>query len=392
MTIPRLGLLLLVASMLLTLACTDDEDGDAGNFYAEIRVEVEPQPDDPLAHIGSAAVSTSIRWWHSDEPQRWRWEFEATGPSLDAGTRVTVFDGASSWGYDDRSLTYSEEQDFGLPAGVVLSPTFSAPVGPANAPDIDTFIEEWRGRGGDADIRRVGEDTVLGRRVEIVEIRPAWRSSSDSATAPSDGTATSTPAPSSADESGGVVRVAIDPERMFVMRWEVDGEGDGQSYRAEVVSLDYGASIDASRFAFDPPTDATEAPEDDGGACSGSSGMLGGATVSVPPGFLTPALIPAGFQSVGSGSESGRGCATAAAWTLLERDGGGYLVLRQRMRHALPDSLLAWDPVPLDRGDGYRDPGDSTQRLAWQQGEVAVMLESDALTIEELIEIANSME
>jgi len=72
--------------------------------------------------------------------------------------------------------------------------------------------------------------------------------------------------------------------------------------------------------------------------------------------------------------------------------GGGYLVLRQRMRHALPDSLLAWDPVPLDRGDGYRDPGDSTQRLAWQQGEVAVMLETDALTIEELIEIANSME
>ncbi len=54
----------------------------------------------------------------------------------------------------------------------------------------------------------------------------------------------------------------------------------------------------------------------------------------------------------------------AATWTLLEWDGGGYLLLRQRMRHGLPDSLLAWDPVPLDRGSGYRDARDSTEWLA----------------------------
>ncbi len=301
-----------------------------------------------------------------------------------------MFDGVSTWGYDDRSLTYSE-QDFGLPAGVVPSPTFSAPVGPAGVPDIDAFIEDWLNRGRDVEVRRAGEDTMLGRRVEIVEIRPAWSSSSESAAAPSEGTATSTPTQSSADEAGGVVRVAIDPERMFVMRWEVDGEGGGQSYHAEVVSLDYGASTDASRFAFDPPPDAMEAPDGDDDACSESS-TLGGPTVSVPPGFLTPAVIPAGFQSVGSGSESGIGCAIAATWTLLERDRPGYLLLRQRTRHALPDSLLAWEPVPLDGGDGYRDPTGSTERLAWHQGEVAVMLESDVLTLEELIEVANSME
>ncbi len=89
MPIPRLGLFLLVASMFVALACTDHEERNAGDFYAEIRVEVGPPPGDPLAHIDSGTISTDIRWWYSNEPQRWRWEFEATEANLEAGTRIT---------------------------------------------------------------------------------------------------------------------------------------------------------------------------------------------------------------------------------------------------------------------------------------------------------------
>jgi len=383
---------LVASATLVALAgCTGEAEGTDADFYAEVAVHVEPRDDDPLAHIDPDPGTSVVRWWYAAEPQRWRWEFEGIGPRLDAGMRVMVFDGDSSWGYDDRSRTYSRQDAMALPDGVVLSPSFSAPVGPANAADVDAFIEQWRERGGGVEVRRTGEDTVLGRAVEIVEIRPAWHSSSGSATAPNAGTPPSTPDTASTETSGGVVRVAIDPERMFVMRWAVDGEGGGQSYRAEIVALDYGASIDASRFVFDPPPDASEVP-DEAGSCSSSSGSLGGPGVSVPPGFLVPAYVPAGFRSTGSGSEGGSGCALAATWVLLEADDGSYLLLRQRVRHALPESMLAWEPVTLDGGKGYRDATDRMERLAWQQGEVAILLESDVLSIEELARVANSME
>jgi hypothetical protein len=255
---------------------------------------------------------------------------------------------------------------------------------------VATFIEQWRTRANGTEVRRTGEDTVLGRRVEVIEIRPAWRSSSgsDAARGPSAPPAT---AGAGTETSGGVVRVAIDPERMFIMRWEVDGEGGGASYRVEVVALDYGASVESSRFVFDPPPGASELPADEG-SCSSSSGPFGGQQVSVPAGFLRPAYVPQGFEQTASASETGsEGCRITAASVLLERDGGGYLLLRQRLRFELPDTVLAWGPVSLDGRDGYHDFGGATRRLAWQQGEVAALLESDVLAIDELIRVANSM-
>jgi len=71
---------------------------------------------------------------------------------------------------------------------------------------------------------------------------------------------------------------------------------------------------------------------------------------------------------------------------------GGYLLIRERVRHALPESILPWEPVALDGGEGYRDASRGMERLAWQQDEVAMLLESDVLPIEELDSIADSMD
>ena len=90
---------------------------------------------------------------------------------------------------------------------------------------IHYFIDQWRERSGYPEVDLAGEETLLGRTTQIVELR---------------------------HPSARVVRVSIDPERMFIMRWAVDAEDGRQSYRAEVTALSYDAEIDASRFNFDP--------------------------------------------------------------------------------------------------------------------------------------------
>ena len=50
----------------LALACTSaDEPARTPGFYAEVAVEVEPSPDDPLARFGVAEGRSVIRWWYA---------------------------------------------------------------------------------------------------------------------------------------------------------------------------------------------------------------------------------------------------------------------------------------------------------------------------------------
>ena len=177
---------------------------------------------------------------------------------------------------------------------------------PAPRP-VDGLIAQWRERGDEPEVTLASETTLLDRHTRIVEVR---------------------------DPSGSVARPFVDPERMFIMRWAVEAGGCGQSYRAEVTALDFGAEIDAARFTFEPPRGAREAEAEDTRACSGASGPMDGA----PPaprgaGFLQPAYAPPGYQTVGTGSESGAGgCGPVAVWALLEVADGRVILLRQRLR------------------------------------------------------------
>ena len=387
---PALAFMLLVASFVL--ACTADEPADLGrSFYAEIAVEVEPQADDPLARIGVATEGGgAIRWWYAG-PDRWRWEIETTGPAIDAGTLLTVFDGEHEWGYDDRSNAYQRADPPELPAGLVRSPIFSAPVGPANAESIEAFMEQWRERGSDTNVRLGGEEAVLGRRTQIVEIRPAWSSGSSSAATASTEGEKAAPSVEGAALAGGVVRVFIDPERMFIMRWAVDGEGGGQSYSAGITALEYGEPIDEALFAFESPPGAREVSASDSG--SGCRTALGGLGFGVPAGFLRPSYLPAGYGSSASGAESGAdGCSLVAAWALMESVDDGYVLLRQRIRAGgVPAALRTGEAVQVSGHDGYRsEEEDGVARLVWFDGEIVAELTSNALPATELLRIAES--
>ena len=356
---------LLVA--MLAVSCTSaDAPASATSFYAEIAVAVGPEPDDPLARVAATGHRSVIRWWHSADPVRWRWEIETTAPVIDAGVVLTVFDGDDVWEYDDRTATYRRRELAYAPRGEATLAAWSAPVGPAHAASVEAFIARWRERGDAPGADLIGEATLLGRRTEVVELRPA---------------------------AGGAVRVFIDPERMFIMRWAAEGGGGGQAYHAEVTTLDYDAELDASRFAFQPPPGAREAPAPQAQSCSSASGPLGGAAFPAQPGFLRPAYVPAGYHSTAAGSKDSAsdGCGPVAVWALLEGPGGAYILLRQRLRPGgVPRVARSWQPAGSSLEEAFRRSEDGVLSLLWRDDDIVAVLETDSVSLDELLAIAES--
>ena len=152
------------------------------------------------------------------------------------------------------------------------------------------------------------------------------------------------------------------------------------------------------RLDVAPPVVAWLAPpgarkEEARAATSNCSSMvaLGGAGFSAPAGFLRPSELPAGYGNSGGGTESGgNGCAVVAAWSLVEHADGGYVLLRQRRRVAIPPSLRAGERVSIGGDDGYLSIDDGIARLVWSDGEIVAELTSNALAAEMLLPIARS--
>ncbi len=401
---------LLVVLVVLTTACTQGDAGDAG-FYAEVstRVEDDARPPRWQIAVGSReATETRLRWWQVDG-DHWRREIEYLDPPLEAGTVTTVADGDEVWTYDSRTDTYQrlppipeELRMFPTPAG------FSTLIGPANASSVEELADWYRETGAEVTLR---DDEQSG--IRVIEYRPVWRSgSAATATAPSrgddgeavepvgtatprpGGSAAGTATPSSPEHTaGGVGRIWVDTNLMFVMRHEIDGGEGHQSALFEVTTLDHGIAIDGDLLRFEPPPGARKVESMTAAECGGSSGPLGGPGFSAPAGFLRPSYAPEGFLGGSAGAQSGPGCELVGAWSLLSATGGaGYALLQQRVRVDVPDALRAGEPVDVSGQDGYHHAEGGVERLAWREGELVAMLESDTLPFEELRRIAESAE
>ena len=361
-------LLPLLLATTLALACTSgDAPPPAVGFYAEVAIEVEHAPDSPGARLGSAERRHAIRWWYARDPARWRWEIETVGSIIDDGVVLTVVDGDDFWEYDDRSNTYRRGTLVVVPDWVGLLPTFSARVGPANAETVDALIDQWRERGDHLEVGLAGEATLLGRRTQIVEIR---------------------------SPGGGVVRAFVDPERMFIMRWAGDGDGGGQSYSSEVTALDYDTEIDAGLFTLEPPPGAREvvALPLKRPVC-GIPPAPGGAAFLAEPGFLSPSFRPPGYDGVGVGYEGDAtgGCGPVAVSARFESADGAYIRFRQRLRPGgVPRAARSWQPVDASLDDAYRHSADGVLSLLWREGDIVALLETDSMSFEELLRIAES--
>ena len=359
---------LVLAAAAAGVACAPDrERAPARGFYAEIAVSADTHPGDPLTRFGRGGSRSVIRWWYAPDPDRWRWEVETAGAVIDDGVLLTVVDADDSWEYDDRTHTYRRVwgRYASLGAEAMVLPSFGVLVGPVRADSTDALMARWRERGDDPEVARAGEATVLGRRTQIVEIR----------------------AP-----AGNVARAFVDPERMFVMRWDFDGGDGGQSYRAEIAALDYGTEIDPARFTFEPPPGAREARLQQAASCSRASGPIGGASFPAEPGFLAPAYTPPGYRSAGAGAESGANtCEPIAVWVTLEADDGGAILLRQRYRPGgMPTLDRSWQRVASRLDEAHRHSEDGVVSVLWRAGDIVALLRADAVTLEELLRIAES--
>ncbi len=363
----RVGLWVALAfSATATLSCsTEDGSPPVAGVYAEMVVEVELSPDDPLARLRRPGSRKLVRWWYTLEPTRWRWEIEGSGSVIDDGMSLTVSDGEDSWAYDDRLNVYQRGLFHEQPDSMVPSPFFSAPVGPATVPTVDAFIERWR-EGSGVPVVRAGEATILGIQTQIVEIH-----------SPSEGT----------------TRVFIDTERMFIMRWAVVGAPGRQSYHAEVTALDHDAKIDVDRFTFDPPLGAVEVEAVDG--CSSSVSSDGGSRFHAVRSFFRPSYAPPGYHSGSGGSRGGDlgDCRVVGAWSLLESSDEAYILLYQRLRAGgIPQTVLAWSRIESELGDVFHHAEGDIVRLVWGSGDVVALLESNSVSVEELLGIAESAE
>jgi len=370
----RVHLAALSSLLVLSLAAVGCSSGDGAgaSFYAEARIEVLPAPGDPLTRVGADTGTVSlVRFWFVP-PDRWRREIEITRSALDVGTLIEVADGEAVWTYDDRLGTYQRRDP--AAADFVPSVLFSAPVGPLDAESVDAFIVGMRRNIGDDQVRRAGEATVLGRRTEIVEIRDASSSSWDAS-----------------EDSGRVNRILIDPERMFMMRVAVGG-GDEDSFALEVTALDYDVKIDDELLTFEPPAGAREDADALTTFC-GTSSPGRSSSFGVHPGFLLPLYIPDGYAPTSTRrEEGGADCEPVATWSLLEGE-AGYVLLRQRRRTGgVPAALRVGAPLDVGGHEGFRSSGGGRQRLAWADGGLVALLESDALPFEELLRLAESAE
>ena len=137
----------------LAFACTSaDEPARTPGFHAEVAVEVEPSPDDPLARFGVAEGRSVIRWWYVPDPVRWRWEIETVGSIIDDGVALTVVNETDSWEYDDRSNTYRRGSIAAIPDGVILPPDLQRTGRPGQRRDHRrahrAVARAWRPAGG----------------------------------------------------------------------------------------------------------------------------------------------------------------------------------------------------------------------------------------------------
>lgn len=219
-----------VAAMVVAAGAATDTAAN-GLFYLEAEITVSGAEDSSDA-AAPRANPTSLKWWMRDETHA-RFEF--------VDSMVGVADGKDLWYYDPVGNTYSRTalSSDAQQAVLEFNPATML-VGPAPGESLAELVDHLR-----ADHRQaapVGTDTILGRNVTVVEVKPATHSMS---------TTTGEDGSSATRAVGrGIMRLWLDEGRMFVMRSEVDS-GD-QDVVAEVTHLDYPADISDEVVAFEP--------------------------------------------------------------------------------------------------------------------------------------------
>jgi outer membrane lipoprotein-sorting protein len=263
-------------------------------FWLEATVTVEdwartigtPLPED--AHRTASRLT-----WLYQSNERYRYRVESASDAEGDRLSEVVADGSSLWVYDGASNAYHRGPLTPGPSEAVPYPAVSVLLGPAPAGGREALLAALNGRNQPEFYAAVkGEETMLGRRVSVIEFSPVSTSSG------ADG----------AERHEGTGRIWLDEDRMVILRYDIDSEA--QMVSAVVTRFEQPFDHPGNAFRFVPPAGAAERVTSDaagtgrvttsGGSGAATAGGDGSGSIGVPaaPGFLSPSDLPDGFRGV----------------------------------------------------------------------------------------------
>lgn len=330
-----------------------------------------------LTTINDSQTQTLSKWWQEDSTHA-RIE---DGPPVVIGpnpnsesfgdsTAISVSDGTTHWAWSTGLTLYSGDNR--------LEPANEAHrglefLGPLDEQAMDAYLTSLRTDYPGATVTTTAGGLVLGRRVMLVE-RSSTMAMPDGST------------------GQNLLRLWVDPERMFVMRAE-SHPAIGPAVVATVTSLKYGEEQPASEFVWDPPAGThliTCTPDNK----ALLAGVLPKPFISVPS-----TAIPGGFAYSGIGVATAADGTCGQAHAAFEQSPSGlaapghYLQVGENIED--PQSVISATPQETRtiRGDVAASAwmeGD-VALLAWVHDGLGVQLKSSVLTIDELATFGEAM-
>jgi len=351
-------------------------------------------PDDsaPAATAGDLGTSRIVFESMIEDATHWRVNTRILQPALLSNDEVAVANGSTVTWYvsaTNRAVRYPLSPWWvGL---FLLSELQGGQVLPMGQ-TLAQYVQELNNPQTGTHARALGQETVLGRAADVVEVWPISRSTSGSCHSAAQCLKQST--------GYGRARLWIDHEHGVVLRYQqfdmpAHGLGAGpQNFLYQVTAISFGAGPTPAELAYQPPVRPVEQKFKGGPVTFHSSGSgSSGRGWTVPPGFIAAGPpsdssgIPYTLTGSGSGGDStfGGDSANAVFHAGSPQTGPGSLsgflyVQEQRRVTGLPPALKAGTRWPAGTCVAYTGTyADGLHWLALARGDISVLAVANVL-------------
>ncbi len=341
-------------------------------YYLEATIEVaasEPE-NGPSLFPSDGPVLSTLKLWAGDGAE-FRQEIVTKSPAYLSGQNLSVSDGSETFQYDSNLNQY--RRSTALPGGMAPISFSSVLIGPIPGGTLNNWTASLKQSTPRFEIRLVRSEDLLGRRVGLYEF------SDVGALLDAEGTIA----------TGSTGRLWLDHETGFVLRYE--SSPIGQSVVAEVTRLDIEPDIGPELFVFDPPEGAERLVDNDPIPIQGSDSQST---------LLEVAFVMDDLRRTSGSSSTSNGLITQSEG-IWEGLNGRQLRIRQFLRpNGLPaglesEEVMTAPHAPAPHANLYhvtRSPESGLTSLAWQFDDVTVIMDGIGIELDELLQIANSIQ
>lgn len=247
-------------------------------------ISASPPMNLPASTAQDVGRHHTIMTWAVADATHFRIDMQVLEPALESQTSVMVANGTSLVWYRDISasafrLTFASPGAPPLAAALLSSPVLPFAAKVASIQDLLDAVN----RQSSAHARLVGQEQILGRTADVVEIRPVIRGQWSGCTTDKNGKQSC----GTHNYAYGRNRLWIDHEHLVVLQsrqYDIPPTYGAESlYR--VTSITFGQGPTSAQLAYVPPVAVKDAPT--GGWTSISGGSLGGGQDwQAPRGFI----------------------------------------------------------------------------------------------------------